>query len=217
MALQLWPSSVCSQNLQAGQWWASLLSMSSVLDLQTCPLLLSFFPPVVPANMLWFPASWGEQAEAMWVCSAAAREQNSSKSKVGWLKKKWFATSCCTWCFWNVGDGNSCCVQLLHPGGQMQVRFSRCIVSIWDWALQPRERREGRWIIPPAQVGHCRGELRRWHCPSQVMAVLPLHHRPLRENLAVQYSSGQHYKYRSLGAVVTAGPYLTEMSRNGFC
>lgn len=64
---------------------------------------------------------------------------------------------CCSCCFWNVGDGNKC-VQLLHLGGQMQVSLSRCIVSIWDSAVKPGERKEWRLIIPPAQIGHCRGE-----------------------------------------------------------
>lgn len=44
---------------------------------------------------------------------------------------------------------------------------------------------------------------------------MPLHHRPLRENLWLSnIPVGQHYKYKFLGSVVTAGhragPYLTE-------
>lgn len=111
-----------------------------------------------------------------------------------------------------MGDGNKYCVQLLHPGGQIQVRFSRCLVNIWDLALQPRERKEGGLIIPPAQIGHCRGE------HSEKVALPQSGHGSAasasqafeREPLAGQYSSGQLCKYKFLGFVITTGPYLTE-------
>lgn len=96
------------------------------------------------------------------------------------------------------------------------MRFSRCIVNIWDSALQPGERKEGRLIIPPAQIGHCRDEqFGKVALPqSGHGTAAPASQALQREPLAVQCSSGQHYKCKFLGSVVTtghrAGLYLTE-------
>lgn len=96
----------------------------------------------------------------------------------------------------------------------MQVRFSRCIVSFWDSVLQPRERKEGRLIISPAQIGHCRGE------QSEKVAQPQSGHGSAasaseafeREPLAVQYSSGQHCKYKSWGLWLQLGIELGRIS-----
>lgn len=64
------------------------------------------------------------------------------------------------------------------------MRFSRCIVKTFEIQLcsQRRGRKGGELSVLVRQVTAEMSSLRRWHFPSQVMAV-PLHHRPLRENL----------------------------------
>lgn len=98
-------SSVCSQNLQSGQWWPSLLSISSILDLQTCPLLLAFFPPVVPANLLWLPctlrAAGRQQCECVLLLPGGRTAQNPSwdgfKKKVIYYILLYFLLLECGW------------------------------------------------------------------------------------------------------------------------
>lgn len=90
---------VVGKNLQLSQRQAYLLSMPSIADLQTCPLLLSYFllrlksrvactsvmhAVVCPAAFL--------RSRQMAVCSRAARSSacpgSNSKNQVGWLQKK---------------------------------------------------------------------------------------------------------------------------------